>query len=135
MLKVHKSRNRARSDVTSLVTSSQATKKSILSREARAAKKQKKEFKKSKSVRFADDESIFSEDFKSTKSEIEIDSASVASAARDVSDMSGVNALSRDEHVMATQLETMHGATWSHFSQDGSLLILSSDRYRVPAHS
>ena len=125
MLQVHKSRNRARSDVTSLVSSSQAT-KSILTREARA-KRQKKELKKSKSVRFADDESMFSEDFKS-KSELDVDSGSLAS--RDVSELSsgGVNSLSRDEHVIATQLETMHGATWTHFSQDGSLLILSSDR-------
>ena len=122
---MHKSRNRARSDVTSLVSSSQAT-KSILTREARA-KRQKKELKKSKSVRFADDESMFSEDFKS-KSELDVDSGSLAS--RDVSELSsgGVNSLSRDEHVIATQLETMHGATWTHFSQDGSLLILSSDR-------
>ena len=125
MLQVHKSRNRARSDVTSLVSSSQAT-KSILTREARA-KRQKKELKKSKSVRFADDESMFSEDFKS-KSELDVDSGSLAS--RDVSELSsgGVNSMSRDEHVIATQLETMHGATWTHFSQDGSLLILSSDR-------
>ena len=125
MLQVHKSRNRARSDVTSLVSSSQAT-KSILTREARA-KRQKKELKKSKSVRFADDESMFSEDFKS-KSELDVDSGSLAS--RDVSELSsgGVNSLSRDEHVIATQLESMHGATWTHFSQDGSLLILSSDR-------
>ena len=105
---------------------SNATAKSILNRDQKA-KKPKKVLRKSKSVRFADDDSVFSEDLKSSKSEPDFETISVTT--NEANDIALLGNTGRDEYVIATQLDTMQGATWISFSQDGTLLILSTDRY------
>ena len=125
IFKVQKSKRRT-SRLDSASVKSNATSKSILNRDQKATKKPKKVLRKSKSVRFADDESVFSEDVKSTKSEADVETVSVTT--NEASDMALLGNSGRDEYVIATQLDTMQGATWISYSQDGTLLILSTDK-------